>query len=146
MKHNRAILKSIALRIGLTICLMLGGSLAAQTLSFSQATVQTGVSVKALQVADFNGDHKLDIAAVTNLDTVEVLLHVSHGGYAAPVVSPTCGLGLCDQGHRWSSGGPAEEWHAARPRRSGAVLRNQNSSPLWRSAELGAAANSGKNH
>jgi hypothetical protein len=69
--------------------------LAAQTLSFTAKTVNAGNMPKSVRLADFDGDHRPDIAVINagGFSALSVLLSQGAGNFSDPITTLTGGLG-----------------------------------------------------
>lgn len=97
LKHANQFVHRVVLRSFVLPLIALAGPMAAQNLSFERVALPVAGSLKSVHVADFNGDHALDIAVVNGPaleeGSVLVMLRNADGGYAAPLASPTGGTG-----------------------------------------------------
>jgi hypothetical protein len=79
----------------LVLAALAGLPLAAQDVSFTPQTIAAGNSPVGVRLIDFSGNNMPDIVVINagGSDTVSVLMNQGNGNFAAPVATPTGGLG-----------------------------------------------------
>jgi len=86
--------------VGIGLLIVLTGDVWAANLSFAPKTLLLGSTPRSIQLADFNGDHQLDIAVVNgggvNQNSVTVRLGEGNRTFANPITTATGGLGAWD--------------------------------------------------